>query len=67
VAATRAMDELYITYCTRRLVHGKKTDTTPSRYLSDIPDTCAEAVARGSGRSRQARGTKRGTSQLPLF
>jgi len=67
VAVTRAMDELYISYCAHRMVYGKKVDTKPSRYISDIPDTFRESVTPNPGRSRQARGTKRDPLQLPLF
>ena len=60
VAVTRAMDELYISYCAHRMVYGKKVDTTPSRYISDIPDTVMESVAPGPwpfppGTRREAR------------
>ncbi|OHD68521.1 MAG: hypothetical protein A2177_14940 [Spirochaetes bacterium RBG_13_68_11] len=67
VAVTRAMDELYISYCAHRTVYGKKVDTMPSRYITDIPDTVLERVVPGSGGSRQARDAKRDKSQLPLF
>jgi DNA helicase II / ATP-dependent DNA helicase PcrA len=67
VAVTRAMDELYISYCSHRMIFGKAMDMMPSRYLSYIPDTFRETVAPTHGRSRPARDAKRDTSQLPLF
>jgi DNA helicase-2/ATP-dependent DNA helicase PcrA len=67
VAVTRAMDELYISYCSHRMRYGKQVDTTPSRYLSYIPDTISYTVAPDPGRSRRARDGKRDASQLPLF
>jgi DNA helicase-2/ATP-dependent DNA helicase PcrA len=67
VAVTRAMDELYLSYSSHRMVYGKQVDTTPSRYLSYIPDTISETVAPDPGRSRRARDGKRDASQLPLF
>ncbi|MCX7031711.1 MAG: UvrD-helicase domain-containing protein [Spirochaetes bacterium] len=67
VAVTRAMDELYISYCAHRMVYGKKVDTTPSRYLSDIPDTCRESIAAAPDRARRTRDAKQAGSQLPLF
>lgn len=67
VAVTRAMDELYISYSTHRMRYGKNVDTTPSRYLSYIPDALVETVAPDPGRSHPARGAKRDESQLPLF
>jgi DNA helicase-2/ATP-dependent DNA helicase PcrA len=67
VAVTRAMDELYISYSTHRMVHDDRLDTTPSRFIADIPDTLRELVTAGSGRSRQAREARRDASQLRLF
>ena len=67
VAVTRAMDELFISYCTHRTRYGKQVDTTPSRYLSYIPVRILETVAPRPGRSRQARDAKRDATQLPLF
>jgi superfamily I DNA/RNA helicase len=67
VAVTRAMDELFISHCSRRFIHGKRVDAAPSRFIADIPDTDAATVAPGPGRSRQARDAKRDRSQLQLF
>jgi len=63
VAVTRAMDELYVSYCAYRSVHGDRVDRTPSRYIADIPDTFREHVTVSHGRSRQTRDE----SQLRLF
>jgi len=37
VALTRAKDELYLTYCRRRLFRGRILDCLPSRFLAEIP------------------------------
>jgi DNA helicase II / ATP-dependent DNA helicase PcrA len=37
VGLTRAMKELYITNCDRRLKYGKETPSVPSRFLDEIP------------------------------
>jgi len=37
VAVTRARDELYMTSCAYRRVHGRMTDFIPSRFLGEIP------------------------------
>ncbi|HOX92349.1 MAG TPA: 3'-5' exonuclease, partial [Spirochaetales bacterium] len=37
VAMTRAKDELYLTYCRRRLFRGRTMDYPPSRFLAEIP------------------------------
>jgi DNA helicase-2/ATP-dependent DNA helicase PcrA len=43
VAATRAVDRLYLTYASRRPGHGQALSATPSRFLRGIP---AELVER---------------------
>jgi DNA helicase-2/ATP-dependent DNA helicase PcrA len=67
VAVTRAMDELYISYSAHRWVHGRRMATTPSRYLSDIPDTARDDASASDARSRRQRETKPAETQLPLF
>jgi DNA helicase-2/ATP-dependent DNA helicase PcrA len=37
VALTRAMDELHLTYCRRRLFRGRVMDYEPSRFLAEVP------------------------------
>jgi DNA helicase-2/ATP-dependent DNA helicase PcrA len=37
VAATRAIDRLYLTYAARRGGHGRVLPSAPSRFLRSIP------------------------------
>jgi DNA helicase II / ATP-dependent DNA helicase PcrA len=37
VAVTRARDELYLTSCSYRRLHGRSMDFVPSRFLGEIP------------------------------
>ncbi len=37
VAMTRAKDELHLTYCRRRLFHGRVIENPPSIFLAEIP------------------------------
>ena len=37
VAVTRARDELYLTSCSHRRLHGRMMDFVPSRFLGEIP------------------------------
>ncbi|GAB1432970.1 UvrD-helicase domain-containing protein [Spirochaetota bacterium] len=37
VAITRAKNELFLTYCKRRLFRGRITDYQPSRFLAELP------------------------------
>ncbi|MFW5686481.1 MAG: 3'-5' exonuclease, partial [Spirochaetota bacterium] len=37
VAVTRARDELYLTSCSHRRLHGTSRDFVPSRFLGEIP------------------------------
>lgn len=37
VAATRAKDELHLTYCKRRLFRGRWMEYPPSRFLGEVP------------------------------
>ena len=37
VAVTRARDELYLTSCSSRRVHGRRLDLIPSRFVGEIP------------------------------
>jgi DNA helicase-2/ATP-dependent DNA helicase PcrA len=47
VGMTRAMKELHITYCGRRLRFNKDTPCSPSRFLEEIPE---EVIKRVEGR-----------------
>ena len=38
VGVTRAMRELKITYCNSRRMGGEKVETSPSRFLEELPD-----------------------------
>ncbi|MDO8613269.1 MAG: ATP-dependent helicase, partial [Dehalococcoidia bacterium] len=42
VAATRAVDRLYLTYASRRPGHGQALSATPSRFLRGIPGELIE-------------------------
>ena len=45
VAATRAVDRLYLTYARRRPGHGRAFSSAPSRFLRGIPDDLVERRA----------------------
>lgn len=44
VGATRAKNELYLTYCSQRLVFGKYNRQSPSRFLLEIPGHCVRMI-----------------------
>jgi DNA helicase-2/ATP-dependent DNA helicase PcrA len=44
VAVTRARDELYLTSCSRRRLHGRTLDFLPSRFLGEIPRELVETA-----------------------
>ncbi len=44
VGMTRAMENLYLSYCWRRIVDGKTKYYQPSRFLKEIPETYLERV-----------------------
>lgn len=37
VAITRAKDELYLTCCATRMLHGRTVELSPSRFLGEVP------------------------------
>jgi DNA helicase-2/ATP-dependent DNA helicase PcrA len=41
---TRAMRELYLTYAESRMLHGQTSFSSPSRFISEIPDHLSEAI-----------------------
>jgi DNA helicase-2/ATP-dependent DNA helicase PcrA len=45
VAVTRAKDELHLTSCHWRRLHGRLYETAPSRFLSEIDPSLIQAVA----------------------
>jgi DNA helicase-2/ATP-dependent DNA helicase PcrA len=47
VATTRAKDELHLTACRQRRMHGRVFDTLPSRFLTEIPPSLLEHVPGG--------------------
>jgi DNA helicase-2/ATP-dependent DNA helicase PcrA len=51
VACTRAENELYLTTCRYRRLHGRLLDFLPSRFLSEIPEELIEREDHGYGRS----------------
>jgi DNA helicase II / ATP-dependent DNA helicase PcrA len=52
VGVTRAKKELYLTYCTRRLVFGSYIPKSPSRFLLEIPGDCVQSCYnQGSGQN----------------
>ncbi|MGH1541236.1 MAG: DNA helicase II [Arenicella sp.] len=44
VGMTRAMQELYLTYAEVRRLYGKENYTSPSRFLSEIPDELIQVI-----------------------
>lgn len=44
VGATRAMQQLYLTYAEQRRLHGVDSYGTPSRFIKEIPDELLEEV-----------------------
>jgi len=46
VAITRARDELYLTTCTDRIIHGRHAVLSPSRFLNEIPTELIEQIGR---------------------
>jgi len=49
VGMTRAMEQLYLTCAEVRRLHGRETSTSPSRFLSEIPENLIEDVRAGAG------------------
>lgn len=43
VAITRAKEKLYLSYARSRTIYGKMAETTPSRFIDDIPDHTGSA------------------------
>jgi DNA helicase-2/ATP-dependent DNA helicase PcrA len=62
VAITRAREELTLTTCSRRMIHGRTLPSWPSRFLSEIPKECLESDSAQPGYSQiqglYPRGTK---------
>jgi superfamily I DNA/RNA helicase len=44
VGITRAMKELYLTYTGHRIKYGKKLPTSPSRFLTEIPEDLLKRI-----------------------
>ena len=44
VGITRAKEKLYLTYASRRLFFGQRTNNPPSRFIIDIPENLLEGV-----------------------
>lgn len=44
VGITRAKHKLYLTFCSKRMIFGQRTNNLPSRFLSDIPQALLEEV-----------------------
>lgn len=44
VGITRAKEKLYLTFASRRLIFGSRSNNPPSRFLSEIPDKLIEGV-----------------------
>ena len=71
VAITRAKDELHLSACRWRRMHGRLYETLPSRFLSEIdPSTLdrSQVLARGPGLARPVyspRGAAPGAPQAP--
>jgi len=56
VGATRAMDQLYLTTCSQRLMYGKTAVSQPSIFLREIDQSCLNISREFSARSRQSFG-----------
>jgi DNA helicase-2/ATP-dependent DNA helicase PcrA len=44
VGITRAMNRLYLTYCTERTLYGQASFREPSRFLDELPEDCVERL-----------------------
>jgi DNA helicase-2/ATP-dependent DNA helicase PcrA len=61
VGATRARQRLYLLYAFRRTTYGRTNNSTPSRFLSDIPmDMVKQAPKRGVAAQQSSMFTSRG-------
>lgn len=49
VAITRAKDELYLSSCHWRRLHGRLYETAPSRFLSELDGSLIRTMGRGAG------------------
>ena len=49
VGMTRAMEQLYLTCAEVRRLYGRDNTTSPSRFLSEIPESLMEDVRAGAG------------------
>ena len=45
VGITRAREKLYLTHARMRMLYGRTSYNTPSRFLSELPDECVEREA----------------------
>lgn len=48
VGITRAKEKLYLSYASKRIYFGEKTNNPPSRFISDIPEHLLENLNGGS-------------------
>ena len=46
VGITRAQKKLYMTYAQQRMIYGNTTSFPPSRFLDEIPESCATEVGK---------------------
>ena len=44
VAMTRAKEKLYLSYARQRLFFGQRNNGSPSRFLSEIPESLMETI-----------------------
>ena len=49
VGMTRAMEQLYFTCAEVRRLYGRENTTSPSRFLSEVPESLVEDVRAGAG------------------
>lgn len=56
VAITRARDELYLTSCRSRVVHGRRVVLQPSRFLGEMPTELVESLGRRPAAAFRAEG-----------
>ena len=54
VGMTRAMEQLYLTCAEVRRLYGRENTTSPSRFLSEVPESLVEDVRAGAGRRTRA-------------
>jgi DNA helicase-2/ATP-dependent DNA helicase PcrA len=65
VAITRAKDELYLSACRWRRLHGRLSETQPSRFLSEIGSASLERVEASNRAGERVFAAPRGSARDP--